>query len=320
MLTDANDIQHTNACNAERSLLAVIVATFRTTTQSFLLNFYSITISSINLKLESSNFKLSTRLFKSTHHKTYPKMHQTILITGASSGLGLAFLRHYDSLPFTSIIAIDIHPLPCLPPEYELTGLQFFQIDITSESDLHSLAAKFNDQPISLLIHCAGIRGLNQHTIDEQRANGSAADVAAAETFKVMDKDTMLRTFEINTFGTFNTISAFLPSLLLAPNAKCIVLSSRMGSVSSNTTGGGYAYRASKAALNAVVKSFSIDVPEVTFLLLHPGRVETGLVGWKEEGAISVEESVRDCLKCMESVGEGANGKMVDRFGVEIAW
>jgi NAD(P)-dependent dehydrogenase (short-subunit alcohol dehydrogenase family) len=243
---------------------------------------------------------------------------QTILITGSSSGLGLAFLTHYASSPTQyRVIGIDTTPLP---PQYSAPNIHSILADVTSESDLSAIASSLSEVPISLLIHCAGIRGLNQRIIDEQRANGSAGDVAAAETFKVMNKDTMLRTFEINTFGTFNTISAFLPSLLLAPNAKCIVLSSRMGSVSNNTSGGGYAYRASKAALNAVVKSFSIDVPEVTFLLLHPGRVETGLVGWKEEGAISVDESVRDCLKCMESVGEGTNGKMVDRFGVEIAW
>lgn len=98
------------------------------------------------------------------------------------------------------------------------------------------------------------------------------------------------------------------------------MLSSRMGSVAANNAGGGYAYRASKAALNAVVKSFSIDVPEVVWCLLHPGRVETGLVEWKEEGAISVQESLVDCLKIIDGLGVERNGKLIDRFGVEIAW
>lgn len=93
-----------------------------------------------------------------------------------------------------------------------------------------------------------------------------------------------------------------------------------MGSVASNSSGGGYAYRASKAALNAVVKSLSIDVPEVAFLLLHPGRVETGLVGWKEDGAISVEESLGDCLRVMEGMGKGGVVRFVDRFGEVIPW
>jgi NAD(P)-dependent dehydrogenase (short-subunit alcohol dehydrogenase family) len=144
----------------------------------------------------------------------------------------------------------------------------------------------------------------------------------------VMDHTTMLRTFEINTWGTFNVMRAFLANLKLAAAAnkgetgyqepKVVILSSRMGSVTANIAGGGYAYRASKAALNAVVKSFVIDVPEVQFLMLHPGRVETGLVEWKEEGAISVDESLRDCLRVIDST-EGS-GRLVDRFGVDIPW
>lgn len=69
----------------------------------------------------------------------------------------------------------------------------------------------------------------------------------------------MMRTLEINTYGTFNVLQTFLPHLVLAADPKVVVMSSRMGSIASNTAGGGYAYRASKAALNTVVKSFSID-------------------------------------------------------------
>lgn len=115
-------------------------------------------------------------------------------------------------------------------------------------------------------------------------------------------------------------------------------MSSRMGSVGANTAGGGYAYRASKAALNAVVKSLSVDVPEVVVLAMHPGRVETGLVGenmlpwclrdrganvrveWKEEGAMSPEESLQTCLKVIEGAGLKDSGKLLDRFGEVIQW
>ncbi|KAF1934046.1 uncharacterized protein M421DRAFT_415094 [Didymella exigua CBS 183.55] len=130
--------------------------------------------------------------------------------------------------------------------------------------------------PINPLVHHAGIRGLIPSIVRSQRGN-----VAAAETLGVMDHSTFTTTFEVNTWGTFNVITSFLPSLNLATNAKFVILSSRVGSVEANTAGAGYAYRASKAALNAVVKSFVIDLPEVAFLLLHPGKVETGLVEWK---------------------------------------
>lgn len=87
-----------------------------------------------------------------------------------------------------------------------------------------------------------------------------------------------------------------------------------------NTTGSAYAYRASKAALNAIIKSFSIDVPEVVFTILHPGRVESGLVMCKEEGAISAEESVRTMVPLIGGFGKEDSGRFMDRFGERIEW
>ncbi|GME63123.1 Glucose/ribitol dehydrogenase [Neofusicoccum parvum] len=180
--------------------------------------------------------------------------------------------------------------------------------------------------PFTLVIHSAGIRGLVPSI-----AAATPADVGAAETIAAMDAATMRRTYEVNAVATFTLIKALLPSLLLAARTRppaarpptVVVMSSRMGSVASNAAGGAYAYRASKAALNAVVRSFSVDVPEVLFALVHPGRVETGLVRAREEGAVEVQESVEDMLALIGRLGteEGLrSGCFVDRWGKEIPW
>ncbi|KAI4712901.1 hypothetical protein J4E89_001879 [Alternaria sp. Ai002NY15] len=248
---------------------------------------------------------------------------ETILITGSSSGLGLAFVQYYASLPTPPIIiAMDNQEFPL--PAHQQNTISFHRLDITSTEELKEFASNILNTPISLIIHCAGIRGLVPGLVAQQKQGDK--DVAATETLEAMDHETMMKTFEINTWGTLNVIRAFLPQLRLAAaqssKPKVVILSSRMGSISANTAGGGYAYRASKAALNAVVKSLTIDVPDVQFLMLHPGRVETGLVEWKEEGAIGVEESVKDCMRVLEKMDEERweSGRLVDRFGVTIPW
>ena len=147
-------------------------------------------------------------------------------------------------------------------------------------------------------------------------------DVAKAETVDVMTVQTMQNTFNVNTLGTLLLLRALIPKLRPGGNAKVIIMGSRMGSVGHNTIGRDYAYRASKAARNAIVKSFSVDGLEVTFVIVHPGRVESSLIGKDviESGAISTEESVRDLLGLMQIWKREDSGRFVDRRGVDIPW
>jgi NAD(P)-dependent dehydrogenase (short-subunit alcohol dehydrogenase family) len=246
-------------------------------------------------------------------------MKRTILISGASSGLGRAFLNAYASDAETTIVAIDRAPID-VSQFQNSSSIHTLKVDVTSQESITGLVDVLDNRPIDLVIHSVGIRGLVP-SIEKEHPD----DVARAETLEAMDTDTMLRTFHINTVGTFMLIRALLPHLHKATKtsgepAKVIIMGSRMGSVSYNSTGSAYAYRASKAALNAVIKSFSIDVPDLVFSVLHPGRVETGLVKCREEGAIEAEESVRDMLKLIPKLGQEKSGGYFDRFGDNIGW
>ncbi|KAF2230820.1 NAD(P)-binding protein [Viridothelium virens] len=239
-----------------------------------------------------------------------------ILITGAASGLGAEFMRLYCADSKNRVFACDKDPVLDIAENVVKS-----QGDITSLQYLSSLEELLKNIPIDLVIHSVGIRGLVP-TVEAVHPT----DVARAESLEVMNEDIIARTFQINTIGTFSLIKCLLPNLHQAYIAngrvcpKVIVMSSRMGSIGHNTSGGAYAYRMSKAALNAMIRSFSFDISYATFLMVHPGRVETGLTKSREEGAIEAEESVASMLKLINFADKPHSGKFVDRFGVEIPW
>jgi NAD(P)-dependent dehydrogenase (short-subunit alcohol dehydrogenase family) len=245
----------------------------------------------------------------------------TILISGAASGLGRAFLEAYATDSNNHILALDRAPIPQPSLQNALATIEAHELDVTDKVSLDLfLHAHIANKPLGLFIHCVGIRGL---VPDVERKHPD--NVAKAETLNVMDEETMARSFSINVIGTFSLLRGVKDSLVLGgmrpgTPGKAVIMGSRMGSLAANTAGSAYAYRASKAALNAVVKSFSIDVPEVIFAIFHPGRVESGLVLYKEEGAISASDSVAHMLPLIEKLEKRDSGTFVDRFGDKIEW
>jgi len=249
----------------------------------------------------------------------------TILITGAASGLGAAFVEAYATQqPSTKILALDRTPMTPNPAH---PNVHPYTLDLTDEKAVLTFAQTLSTEPLNLIIHSAGIRGLVP-ALEDQYPN----DIAACETLAGMDLETMMRTFQINSVATFSLIRALLPNLLLCesepadrPVPKVIIMSSRMGSLTNNvrpspSAGSAYAYRASKAALNMIVRSFAVDVPGVVFVLCHPGRVETALVRGREEGAIEAAESVNGIVPLIGKWGREESGWFYDRFGERIEW
>ena len=250
-----------------------------------------------------------------------------ILVVGAASGIGKEFVRAFVKEPGNYVIAVDKNfPQPSISSESMIEGylkaidckvegmLCIHSIDVTNELDVLSLS-NLCREPLDILIHSVGVRGLAPNFHITQ-----SSDVAKAETLNVTTAQTMRSTFEVNTVGSFLLLQAMVPKLRLSGQAKVIIMGSRMGSIGHNTAGGAYAYRASKAALNAILKSFAIDVPEAIFTIVHPGRVESGLVSVKEDGAISAEESVGDMLKLIDGMEKEHSGRFFDRFGGVVPW
>ena len=93
-----------------------------------------------------------------------------------------------------------------------------------------------------------------------------------------------------------------------------------MGSIASNQDGGAYAYRAGKAGLTAVVKSLSVDVKEVCFVIMHPGRVKSRMTHGREEGAVDVDEAVGEMMPVIEELGRRDSGRFLLKDGSEIRW
>ncbi|KAF2842749.1 NAD(P)-binding protein [Patellaria atrata CBS 101060] len=236
----------------------------------------------------------------------------TVLITGSASGLGHEFIRQYQvDSSVKQLIGLDKNSTDSnLDVSNERPvgpkSVHYPRGDLTSKEDLDAHMDFLHDAPVHTVIHSAGIRGLVPSAVEPN------------------PNDTMTRTYAINTVATFEFIRRLVSNLRRAATSgvvsKVLVMSSRMGSISNDPIGGGYAYRASKAALNAILKTFSVDVPEVVFVAMHPGCGETGLVKYKEKGAISANESVTDMRDTIEKLDIGDSGTCVDRWVEKIEW
>ncbi|ETK93913.1 hypothetical protein L915_02949 [Phytophthora nicotianae] len=227
---------------------------------------------------------------------------KTVLITGSNRGIGLAFTRHYVNTDWKVIAAArDVEGATDLK---ELAVSKIIPLDITDESSIAKAAGELKGEPIDLLINNAGMGG-----------GGGVPDVTKAE---------MMKLFEVNAVGPFLVTRALLPNLKLAvaKNGTATVsqITSRLGSIADNDSGGRYSYRASKSALNMLNKSLSIDLKDdkIVTLALHPGYVVTRMTGHK--GEVTTEESVAGLTKVIANAKPEDSGKFFHFRGDILPW
>lgn len=218
----------------------------------------------------------------------------TILITGANRGIGLAITRIYRERG-DAVIAL------CRNASSELrdSGAGIIEdVDVTSTEALQRAAAEIH--AVDVLIANAGV--LSSQTL---------ADVADA-------RDRIEQQFRVNALGPLLTVHAFLDKL--TAGARVALITSRMGSVADNSSGGSYGYRMSKAALNAAGRSLAIDLAPrgISVGLLHPGYVRTDMTG--HSGNVDPIEAAAMLVARIDELDAGTTGTFRHANGEVLPW
>ena len=219
----------------------------------------------------------------------------TYLITGANRGIGYEYCRQLKNRG-DRVIAV------CRTASEELQdlGVQVeTNIDITSDASVASLCDRLQGIPIDVLINNAGI--LKRVTLEN------------------LDYDSIREQFEVNALGALRMVHALLPNL--KAGSKIALMTSRMGSIGDNTSGGSYGYRMSKVALSMAGKSLAYDLKGrgISVAILHPGLVQTRMTNFTA-GGITPEESVRGLLARIDELTLENTGTFWHSNGEVLPW
>lgn len=229
-----------------------------------------------------------------------------VVVTGANRGIGLEFvrqlLRRGDRVWAGARYPETSRELMAWARQHGPDGLTVLPLDVTNEFHRANLFATLGSSVVDLFINNAGIYG------------------PKPDPLGVTDSAAWIETLHVNTIAPRQLVEGLLPALRRSAAPKIALLTSKMGSMEDNGSGGAYIYRSSKAALNAVGKSLAQDLgPEgMVTLLLHPGWVRTDMGGPHAE--IDVSESVSDLLRIIEGAGAADNGRFIDVDGSTIPW
>ncbi len=219
----------------------------------------------------------------------------TYLVTGANRGIGLEYCRQLKSRG-ERVIAV------CRSASDELKNLGISvetDIDITSDEQVADLVKRLDGQTIDVLINNAGI--LERVSLEH------------------LDTNSIRRQFEVNALGPLRLTQALLTNL--KQGSKVIIMTSRMGSIEDNTSGGSYGYRMSKVALSMAGKSLSVDLKSqgIAVGILHPGLVKTRMTGFTDSG-ITPEQAVKGLLARIDELNLENTGTFWHSNGEILPW
>ena len=216
----------------------------------------------------------------------------SVLITGANRGIGLEFARQYSADGWDVVATVRQSS-----PELDVLGVRVERLDMRDLDAVASFGERLDS--LDLLIANAGTYG--------PRSPRSAAE-----------GEEWLETFAVNTVAPYLLAQSVLP-LVARSGGKLVAITSKMGSIADNRSGGYIAYRSSKTALNSAWRSLAIDNRDkVVAAVLHPGWVQTRMGG--ESAPLEPEESVARMRRVIEDLGPDQSGRFFSYDGSEIPW
>lgn len=224
----------------------------------------------------------------------------TVLITGANRGIGLELARQYAADGW-NVIATCRDPAQATALA-AIPGVEIHALAVDDPAAIAQLAAALAGRTLDLLINNAGVMGPD---LPAQSRDG-------------VDSEGWLQTLKVNSLAPLLLTLALRPAL--KAGAKVATLSSQLGSIAENESGGMYAYRASKAAMNMINKSLSVDLRDdgIICLVLHPGWVQTDMGGAK--APVQVPDSVRGLRRVIEAATMADSGSFIAFDGRRLPW
>jgi len=230
-----------------------------------------------------------------------------IVATGASRGIGLEYCRQWLAAG-RRVFGLARNP-QASDGLTELAArhagrLTTVRCDVTDEASVRSAAEAVGQEEdgIEILVNNAGVMG----------DRSGLADLGMDEIHRVID---------VNALGPLRVTRAFLPLLRNGRTPRRVIhMTSLMGSIDDNSSGGAYPYRMSKCALNMASRNLAHDLESdgIASVALHPGYVETDMTG--PHAPTPVDEAVSDLRATIESLDGGASGRFYDRFGEPLPW
>ncbi|MDA0267866.1 MAG: SDR family oxidoreductase [Cyanobacteria bacterium] len=219
----------------------------------------------------------------------------TYLVTGANRGIGYEYCKQLQGRGDTVIAVCRTSA-----PELDALGIRVETgVDITDDMSIASLVQRLKDIELDVLLNNAGI--IKRITLDN------------------LDFDSIREQFEVNALGPLRLTHALLPQL--KTGSKIILMTSRMGSIDDNTSGGSYGYRMSKVALSMAGKSLAHDLKPrgIAVGILHPGLVQTRMTGFTPSG-ITPTESVQGLLARIDGLTLENTGSFWHANGEILPW